>query len=241
MKNFFKVSLSIITFSLLVACGGGSSSPNAASAEGFWNGTTSTGYTGSIVVLENGETWGYYVLGNILYGALYGVTATSANSLSGSGADFNLATRVVTQGTYSGSFREQSTISLSTSLGTTFTGVYGTTYSTPASLTTLAGVFAGQALTGKTAPQAATVTITATGQLSIPASLGCSTAGTVAPRSSGKNIFDLNLTFTGSSCALGNGSTAKGILYYDSASKQILAMGMNTAKTDGFIALGVKP
>jgi hypothetical protein len=49
------------------------------------------------------------------------------------------------------------------------------------------------------------------------------------------------VTFTGSSCALGNGSTAKGILYYDSASKQILAMGMNTAKTDGFIALGVKP
>ena len=56
-----------------------------------------------------------------------------------------------------------------------------------------------------------------------------------------ENIFDLNVTFTGSSCALGNGSTAKGILYYDSASKQILAMGMNTAKTDGFIALGVKP
>lgn len=241
MKKIIKITFSVLAASLLVACGGGTSSPTSASIEGFWNGTTSTGYTGSIVVLENGETWGYYVLGNVLYGALYGVTATSGNNLSGAGSDFNLATRVVTQGTYSGSFREQSTISLSTSLGSTFTGVYGTTYATPASLTTLAGVFAGQALTGRTAPQAVNVTITSSGQLTIPASLGCSTAGTVAPRPSGKNVFDLNVTFTGSTCALGNGGTAKGILYFDSASKQILAMGMNSAKTDGFIALGVKP
>lgn len=241
MKKQIKIALSIITTSVLVACGGGSSSPTPASVEGFWNGTTSNGYSGSIVVLENGETWGYYALGNTLYGALYGATTTNGNSLSGSGADFNLATRVVTQGTYSGTFREQSTISLATSLGSTFTGVYGTTYATPASLTNLAGVFSGQALTGRTAPQAVSVTITTTGQLTIPSSLGCSTAGTVVPRASGKNIFDLNVTFTGSTCALGNGGTAKGILYYDSATKQVLAMGMNTAKTDGFIALGVKP
>lgn len=56
-----------------------------------------------------------------------------------------------------------------------------------------------------------------------------------------KKEFDLNVTFTGSTCALGNGGTAKGVLYYDAAIKQILAMGMNTGKTDGFIAFGVKP
>ena len=238
----FTKSLSVVGLVLsLSACGGGGDSPIQASVEGFWNGTTSTGYTGNIVVLENGETWGFYSSGNVLYGALYGATTTSGNNLTGSGADFNLATRVVTQGTYTGTFKEQSTISMATSLGTAFNGVYGITYSTPASLATLAGTFTGQALTGKTAPQVASVTISPTGQVSIPATFGCATSGTVAPRPSGKNIFDLNVTFTGSTCALGNGGTAKGVLYYDSAIKQILAMGMNTGKTDGFIAFGVKP
>lgn len=129
---------------------------------------------------------------------------------------------------------------MATSLGTAFNGVYGITYSTPASLATLASTFTGQALTGKTAPQVASVTISSTGQVSIPSTFGCATSGTVAPRPSGKNIFDLNVTFTGSTCALGNGGTAKGVLYYDSAIKQILAMGMNTGKTDGFIAFSVK-
>jgi hypothetical protein len=241
MCKFTKYLLAIGLVLSLSACGGGGDSPKQTSAEGFWNGTTSTGYTGNVVVLENGETWGFYSSGSVLYGALYGTTTTSGNTLTGSGADFNLATRVVTQGSYTGTFKEQSTISLTTSLGTAFNGVYGTTYSTPASLTTLAGTFTGQALTGKTAPQTSTVTITSSGQLKIPATLGCATSGTVAPRSSGKNIFDLNVTFTGSTCALGNGGTAKGVLYYDAAIKQILAMGMNTGKTDGFIAFGVKP
>jgi len=239
LRIFFLTT--VILTALCSGCGGGSSSPTPPSVEGFWNGTTSTGYTGNIVVLENGETWGFYNSGNVLYGALYGTTTTSGNNLTGSGADFNLATRVVTQGTYSGTFKEQSTIALATSLGSSFIGVYGTTYLTPASLTTLAGTFTGQALTGKTAPQTATVTITTTGQVIIPATFGCATSGTVVPRTSGKNIFDLNVTFTGSTCALGNGGTAKGVLYYDAAIKQILAMGMNTGKTDGFIAFGVKP
>ena len=235
------LSTTVIIAALCTGCGGGSSSPTPPSVEGFWTGTTSTGYTGNIVVLENGETWGFYSSGSVLYGALYGVTSTSGNNLTGAGADFNLATRVVTQGTYTGTFQEKSTISMATSLGTTFNGVYGTTYVTPASLTTLAGTFTGQAVTGKTAPQTAAVTITTTGQVTIPATFGCATSGTVVPRPSGKNIFDLNVTFTGSTCALGNGGTAKGVLYYDASIKQILAMGMNTAKTDGFIAFGVKP
>lgn len=241
MSKKLQLTLTSCALALLSGCGGGGSSTPSASAEGFWSGTTSTGYSANVVILENGETWGYYTSGGYLYGALYGNTSTNGNTLSGSGADFNLPYRTVTPGSYTGTVTEKSSISLRTSQGASFTGTYGSTYLQPASLTALAGVFKGQALSGTTAPQTVSVTITALGQLIVPSSLGCSAAGSVTPRPTGKNIFNLSLTFSGSTCALGNGGMASGILYYDISNKQILAMGMNPAKSDGFIAFGVKP
>jgi len=238
-----KPQLTLISCALAIlsGCGGGGSSTPSASAEGFWSGATSTGYTANVVILENGETWGYYTSGGYLYGALYGNTSTNGNTLSGSGADFNLPYRTVTPGSYTGTVIEKSSISIRTSQGSTFNGTYGSTYLQPASMTALAGVFKGQALSGTTAPQTVSVTITSAGQMTVPSTLGCSASGSVSPRPTGKNIFNLSVTFTGSTCALGNGGTASGILYYDASNKQILAMGMNPAKSDGFIALGVKP
>ena len=58
--------------------------------------------------------------------------------------------------------------------------------------------------------------------------------------SSGKNIFDVALTFTGSTCGLGNGASTKGIAYYDATTRRVIAMAMNTAKSDGFIYVGQK-
>lgn len=234
-------AFSVLT--LLSACGGGGGggSTTNASAEGFWTGTTSSGYDVQMVILENGETWGLYTFGSTLYGALYGNTTTSGNTVRGSGADFNLQYRTVTPGTYSGSVTEKSSISVTTTGGTSFNGMYGNTYDQPASLSAAAGVYTGRALTGTTSAQTVTATLSANGTLSIPATLGCATSGTVTPRSTGKNIFNLSVTFTGSTCALGNGGTATGILYYDSVNRQILAMGMNPAKSDGFIAFGTKP
>lgn len=236
----YSASAAVSAAILLTACGGGGGSGANASAEGFWGGTSSTGYNVQMVILENGETWGLYTSGSVLYGALYGNTTTSGNSVSGSGSDFNLVSRTVTPGTYSGTVSERSSISLTTG-STVFNGTYGTTYDQAASLAAVAGVYSGKAVTGTTAAQSINATITTAGSLSIPATLGCATSGTVTPRPTGKNIFNLSVTFTGSTCALGNGGTATGILYYDSVNRQILAMGMNPAKSDGFIAFGTKP
>jgi hypothetical protein len=70
--------------------------------------------------------------------------------------------------------------------------------------------------------------------------LGCSAAGTATPRPSGKNIFNVTVTFTGSNCALGNGASTSGVAYYDAATRRVLVMAMNAAKSDGFIYLGQK-
>lgn len=246
-----KLAVVGICSAILYGCGGGGGDepaapvtsappPAEASVEGFWSGTSSTGYDVSLAVLENGETWGVYSYGGSIYGALYGQTTVSGSSLSGAGSDFNIPSRSVASATYAGTFVEKSSIEVTTSGGAGFTGVYEPAYDQPASLQAVAGTYAGSGVSGDSPVQAVSVTVTATGQVTVPSSLGCSASGSIAPRPTGKNIFNVTVTFLGSTCALGNGATTQGVAYYDSATGQILVMAMNSSKTDGFIYIGAK-
>lgn len=239
MKKFAALALA----SILAACGGGGSegtSTPAATAEGFWEGSASTGVSVAVAVLENGETWGFYTSSGSIVGALYGNTSSSGTTLSGSGIDFNIPSRTVTAGTYSGTFAAKSSINVTTSTGVTFSGTYNPVYDQPASLAALAGSFSGQGVSGTSPVQTVSVTISSSGAISVPASLGCAATGTAAPRPSGKNIFDVTVTFMGSTCALGDGASATGVAYYDATTRRVLVMGMNAAKSDGFIYVGQK-
>ena len=84
------------------------------------------------------------------------------------------------------------------------------------------------------------MTISTGGAVSVTGMTLCSASGSVVPRSSGKNIFNISLTFTGSNCALGNGGTASGIFYFDSVSETAIALALTPSKADGFIAVGGK-
>ena len=242
MKQLPAICLTV----LLAACGGGGDSapsiPPAptATAEGFWEGPASTGVSVALAVLETGETWGVYTSSGSIVGALYGSTTSSGTTLSGSGKDFNIPSRTVGSGTYSGTFAAKSSINVTTSTGSTLSGTYKTAYDQPASLAALAGTFSGVGVSGASPVQTVSVTIASSGTITVPASLGCSAAGTATPRPSGKNIFDVAMTFTGSNCALGNGASTTGIAYYEAATGRVLVMAMNAAKSDGFIYVGQK-
>lgn len=230
----------------IASCGGGggdnSSSPppvQTTTAEGVWSGPASTGNDVSLVVLENGETWGVYSNGGVIVGALYGATTSSGTTLSGTGRDFNIPARTVTPGTYSGTVASKNTITVNTSLGSVFNGVYGTAYDTAASLASVAGSFSGSAVTAATGPSTANIGISSPGVVSMTDG-GCTAAGTAEPRPTGKNVFDVTVTFTGATCALGNGTVTTGVGYYDVANRQLLVMALNSAKTDGFIYLASK-
>ena len=245
-----KKSLSMIGLTVaLTACGGGGDDAPAApnpppapvtTAEGFWTGTASTGNDVSLAILENGETWGVYSRGSVIVGALYGQTTTSGGTLIGSGQDFNIPSRTVVPGTYAGSFVAKTSVSVRTSAGGSFTGIYDTDYDAAPSLSALAGTFSGTGVSGGSPVQNAPVTISSNGAISVPSSLGCSASGTAVPRPSGKNIFNVTVTFNGSNCALGNGTTTAGIAYYDVPTRQLLVMALNSGKTDGFIYIGAK-
>lgn len=235
---------------VLSACGGGggdetTSTPSTttASAEGFWNGTTTTGTEVSLAVLENGETWGLYASSDSVVGALYGNTTTSGTTLSGSGTGFNFVTRTSSSGSYTGNVTTKAAITLDVSDGTKFSGTYDASYDQAASLSSLAGTYTGWAVTAATAAQTTTVAVDAGGNISssfIDGLLNCTTTGTATPRASGKNIFNLQLTFTGNNCALGNGTVVTGVATYDSVDQALIAMGLNSARSDGLVFVGTR-
>ena len=230
---------------LLVGCGGGGggSAPVSGSAEGFWNGTATGGYTTSIAVLDNGETWGLYGSGGSLAGALYGQTVVNGTALSGTGTSFNFVTRTSGTGSYSGTVTAKSSLSL-TSGATTFAASYDSTYDQAATLSALAGTYTGYALTGTIAAQTTTVTVTSGGLISssyVSGNLSCSTSGTATPRAGGKNVYNVQLTFTGNYCALGNGTTVSGVGTFNAPNKQVIVMTLNGGKTDGLMFVGQRP
>lgn len=240
MKRFAAIGLSVV----LAACGGGGNNAPASApmgtAEGFWEGPASTGVSVALAVLENGETWGVYTSSGSIVGALYGNTTFTGTTLSGSGKDFNIPSRSVGSGTYSGTFVTKSSINVTTSAGSSFSGTYNTAYDQPASLAAVAGSFSGTGVSGTSPVQTISVAISPSGSMTTPASLGCSAAGVATPRPSGKNIFDVMVTFTGSTCALGNGASTTGVAYYNATTRRLLVMAMNAAKSDGFIYVGQK-
>lgn len=246
--NHMKRRIAVVAVSLILgACGGGGSEDSAGgssgpsgSAEGFWSGTLASGVAVSAAILENGETWGVYTSGTLIVGALHGQTTSSGTTLSGSGTAFDVANRSSSRGTYSGTFTPKSTIRINSSDGGVFSGTYDTEYDRPAVLSSVTGSFTGQGVSGNSAVQSIPLSIAADGTVTALGTQGCSAAGSLVPRPSGKNIFNVSVTFTGTNCALGNGTVTTGVGYYDMDTKRLLVLALNAAKTDGFIYIGSK-
>lgn len=238
--------LIILGFSvLLAACGGGGGGggapPPSVTAEGLWKGADAAGNTVTLLVLGNGETWGVSTASSgAVTSALHGNTASSGATLTGSGQNLSMASHSVAAITYSGTFAPQTRIQVTTSAGSSFSGAYQTIYSQPASLAAASGRFLGAGVSVSSSVQLAQVSLSPSGAISVQAVQGCAATGTATPSPSGKIIFDVTLTFTGSACALGNGATAQGIAYYDASTQRLLVITLNDAQSDGFIYAGQK-
>lgn len=228
---------------ILISCGtgynsnvgGGGGSGVTGDVQGVYSGiAASSGYTFWIIIPPNDELYGIYgtVHGNqlLLDGMITGQGTTNSSGYTASVSDF-FYTGSVKSGTFSasgfsgasldGTLAEDGTV-------TTFTGAsllgsvwdYGTTFQTPASLSSISGTWTGTLLDGITT----TVTISSTGSVT-GSSSGCSFTGTVVPDSSQTNFYDVSLTFGGSPCAFPN-QTASGIgveyLLSDGVTNQLL-------------------
>lgn len=231
----------------LTACGGGGSGGSSTPAtvtnsvlQGVWSGTSSSGASLSIVSLENGDT--YSMFGTVSSGVLSVVGFDEGNlTVSGSTVSGTL-TEYLNNGTsYSGALN--GTVSTNTSISGTTTWSGGTTtfsatptsstnyvYNTPAVISDVVGSWTGSMLNGT----AATITVASNGAVT-GSNSGCTFTGTVTPRASGKNVFDVSITFGAAPCAL-PGQTATGIaLDYllSTGFKQLLVAVQSSNKAAG--------
>lgn len=256
MTKITKRALELLAAVALTACGGGGDSDSGGPGPGTGAGTAEGAYGGSLtnssadafnmVVLENGEFWAVYgsTFGEVLVleGLVHGTGASNNGAFTSSNArDFNLA--YVADATVSGTYVAGRSITGSFNYGSTASGFSGTTeavapydYNQQASLQGVTGTWPMASLGGSPAE----VTLASDGAFQ-GYSDGCSITGTMTPRPSGKNVFNVRVNFGAWPCAAPN-STADGIAIYSpiegSSAHQLLVAWANSAGTVAGVAVG---
>jgi hypothetical protein len=230
---------------LMAACGGASSSATNNAVEGAWTGTDSWGNTFITLVLENGNYYAMYGTtrdGNfVMQGFDHGTPTLNGNALNGAITEYDSilppvaatldATAVAgssLQGAITNAAGTASGTFTATPLSAKFTGY---DYNTPASASDVAGNWTVSTPNSS----AEKITISATG--SVTGSInGCSFSGTVSPRSTGKNVLDMDLLFGPSPCAKANQSVSGIALDYDlgNGKRQLLAALQDPKKAYGY-------
>jgi hypothetical protein len=215
--------------------------PPRTTAEGLWSGSTSTGSNIYSIILDTGV---YYVLytfpgTNNIAGVVQG-TGTSNN---GSFTSFDARDFYIGYGVYPatiiGSYIPQMTLngaSTEAGISTSFGAIYVPQYDQPVNLVQVAGTYNGSVASSQ-GWQNVVITLNAAGGF-YGISSGCTFTGTATPHGS-VNVMDLVVTFNGGLCIFGT-STLLGIAYYDAPTGQLFDAAPNAARTDGFLAVGVK-
>lgn len=247
---------------LLGGCGGGgspvggefveastttSSLPSGA-AEGLYAGTASNGRHFNTLVLENNR---YY----IIYGALSGDGFGTEGVITGTGQagnggftsadlkDFS-AIGLPVSGTLTGTFTPGVSfraVVATSGAAITYAGTAPDStlynYNTPARLTDIAGTWNMIASTGLPA----SLNIAATGSYT-GSSAGCNFSGTIAPRASGRNVFDVTIRFGASPCALADQTASGHAVSYllSNGKRQLLVAGSDASRSVATVLAGMR-
>ena len=226
--------------------GGGDVPEDSGTAEGLWFGTTDDGRTIAGVVLDDGTYWFLYSVINdpsTVAGLGQGTGTSSNGSFSSSDArDFNLEGLGINDGSISGNYAERASLDGTVTYPSiNDTVVFNTDYNPDYDLAPDLGALAGNYVLLAAAVSGyddVILAITASGQFSGVGLSGCTCTGTVSPRASG-NVYDFSVTFDGLPCSNGT-STIAGVAFYDAANNVFYTAGLNSSRTDGFLALGAK-
>lgn len=251
MNHLWLTALVLAAASFLTACGGGSDSPTPvapaplAAAEGYYQGTVSSGQQFQLLTLENDQF--YSLIGSTDSQGVFRVTSlvegkgvSNNGSFSASNVKEYLNNGQVVTETLSATYSPKVSITGSVSYAGGSASFSGTapatanyTYETPASLASVSGNWSGTSLAG----EALNFSVATSGALSGTAASGCSFTGTATPRASGKNVLDVSVTFGPAPCAL-SGLTGKGIgvsSLLSSGKRQFLIAMTNTDRTAGTV------
>lgn len=217
---------------------GDQSSASADSAEGFWVARMPDGVNVKWAILDGGETWGIYEAQGTILGAFHGVTRSANGALQGRGTAYDIPSGSVGVTDYTGSYIARQAITLNTGFGANVSGQYASGYDQPASLGNLQGRYEGEALSSSRPVMGMSLQVAESGAFVIMSPQDCAASGTATPRPGGKNVFNVSLHFAGIACPLGDGVHATGIAHVNATSGELFMLGMNEARTDGWLYLG---
>jgi hypothetical protein len=238
---------------LLAGCGGGGGGGEPvpvinAKAEGVYEGSLSGSSSTyfQMLVLENDEYWALY---GRPVGGQFGVagfiqgqgTSSNGQFASSSARDFGLSPPLAgtVAANYSASNIGGTVATSAGAIGFSGVPIASTTYvyATPARPSDIAGVWSLGALDGSRV----TLTIDASGAFTGSAG-GCLLSGTIRPRATGKNVFNVALGFGASPCASPNSSGAGVAISYPltASSRQLIVVGVNPSRTAGTALFGVR-
>ena len=240
MSRVYKLAITGFSLAMLAACGGGGSGASVNTAEGIWQGPSSTGANVTVAILENGESWGGATVGNTLVSALAGTANGNGTNFSATGSEFYFSSNTVGTGTMTGTVTQRQRIQATSSTGGSVNLAYNSYYDQAVTAADIAGRYTLSGRTARYSIPSLTLTIGSTGNFTVVDN-GCTTTGTATPRASGKAIINVNATGTGN-CILGSGVTLNGIAVLDKTTtpKTLTFIALNSAKTDGLVLIGRK-
>lgn len=227
--------------------GSGNSGPvQLASAEGIYEGSISNGRSNLTLILENDQYYSIY--GRTLNGLFLVEGLVQGNGTSSNGSytssdlrDFYINDTPIT-GTLTASYVPAVRISGSTTennVTVTFTGqalsLSNYLYNSAPSLANITGNWSLNTLDGRLV----SVSIANTGAFT-GSSDGCAYSGTIAPRSSGKNVFDVNVSYGPAPCALA-GQTVSGIavdFVTGNGKRQLVVATVNPSRSNAVVLIG---
>ncbi len=213
------------------------------SIQGLYQGTLPTGKAVDALILEDGSLYEIYgvasdvalVAQGVVIGTITAVNNDKIDNLKilandypapGTAVFYESGSATVIGPSLTGTLTEGPT-----STNFTFTVPVATTYKydTPANLSSITGSWRGALLNG----DSTNVIILADGTLTATSLPGCSATGIVAPRPSGKNVFNFSLTYGAAPCAQPN-QTVSGIsLTYtlSNGTNQLVAILVDSSRT----------
>lgn len=266
-----RFSLLLSVAATLAACGGGgggsaptgSTAGTAASvgaAQGIYSGSFSSaafpnGKFDNLVLDDDS----YYVLyGNrdsttgalIVYGLIQGNgTALSNGTFSSPNLKDFLNTGQVSDGSLTATYQSGASFngtvtengqSVGFSAVAPVAGSTSYNYNAAAVLSTITGSWSGTDLSGG----GRTFSVSTTGALSGTTSTGCPYSGSIVPRASGKNVFDVVVTIaTSSACGTNLGITGSGIAVtglLPNGSRQLLIANKSADRTKGTVVFATR-
>jgi hypothetical protein len=255
--RYVAFSFAVLATIQIAGCGGGGGGGATADPgpvpEGAYSGAITGSSTSSafqMLILDNSEYWAMY--GNTsggrfgVRGFLHGAGTFNNGSFTSSNMrDYGVSPAL--PGTVNATYRLGTSIqgtvaAAGQSQSVSFAGspIAATTYnySTPASISLIQGAWTLTALNGTSV----SLTVAASGSFS-GSSQGCSFTGSLKPRASGKNVFDMSITFGLAPCAL-PGQSGAGIgvtnVIAGTQTRQLIIAGVNAAKTEGTALFGTR-